>query len=107
MNKIIIIANPLEPKEYECYEAKNLNAFLFQYFSGECPENLRIYHNGFSKKSDVTPKNKADIEKLETLKGTFYVVIYPAYDPVGIIIAIIAIVMALTAVYMIATMPKP
>lgn len=110
MNKIIIIANPLEPKEYECYEAKNLNAFLFQYFSGECPENLRIYHNGFSKKSDVTPKNKADIEQLETLKGTFYVVIYPAYDPVGIIIAIIAIiaiVMALTAVYMIATMPKP
>lgn len=107
MNKIIIIPNPLNPKDIKVYEAQDLNKFLFNHFNGLRPENLKIYHNGFSEENNVTPNTVKDIKKLAELKGTFYVVIYPAYGAIEIAIAVIAIIMAAVSIYMIATMPKP
>ena len=42
------------------------------------PENARIYHKSVSLDNDVTPTNREQIETLNNLEDTLYVVNYPS-----------------------------
>ncbi|HCM32482.1 MAG TPA: hypothetical protein DIC32_14530 [Acinetobacter radioresistens] len=108
MKKVIIIRDQFSRDKTEA-TVDDVCAYLAEQFD-KFPENARIYHNQISEQTDITPKTTADIERLQSLEGTFYVVVHPA-----IAFAVIAkiafwVVTAISAaysVYMIATMPKP
>lgn len=69
----------------------------------------KIYHNQIAEACDVTPnhpkKINAQIEYIQTLEGTFFVVIEPAWWQI-IYYAVVAI-MAAYSIYTVLTMPKP
>lgn len=108
MKKVIIIRDQFSQDKTEA-TVDDVCKYLAEQFD-KFPENARIYHNYVSEATNITPKNTADIERLQSLEGTFYVVVHPA-----IAFAVIAkiafwVVTAISAaysVYMIATMPKP
>jgi hypothetical protein len=108
MKKVIIIRDQFSQDKTEA-TVDDVCKYLAEQFD-KFPENARIYHNYVSEVTNITPKTTADIERLQSLEGTFYVVVHPA-----IAFAVIAkiafwVVTAITAaysVYMIATMPKP
>lgn len=108
MKKVIIIRDQFSQDKTEA-TVDDVCKYLAEQFD-KFPENARIYHNYVSEVTDITPKTTADIERLQSLEGTFYVVVHPA-----IAFAVIAkiafwVVTAISAaysVYMIATMPKP
>lgn len=108
MKKVIIIRDQFSQDKTEA-TVDDVCKYLAEQFD-KFPENARIYHNYVSEVTNITPKTTADIERLQSLEGTFYVVVHPA-----IAFAVIAkiafwVVTAISAaysVYMIATMPKP
>lgn len=108
MKKVIIIRDQFSQDKTEA-TVDDVCKYLAEQFD-KFPENARIYHNYVSEATNITPKTTADIERLQSLEGTFYVVVHPA-----IAFAVIAkiafwVVTAISAaysVYMIATMPKP
>ncbi|MFX9720743.1 host specificity factor TipJ family phage tail protein [Acinetobacter baumannii] len=93
-------------------EVEDVLAYIYQQFD-VWPENAKIYHNQIAESCDVTPNHpkriNAQIEHIQTLEGTFYVVIEPA-EPISLAMWVFyAIVAATTAysLYMVLTMPKP
>lgn len=108
MKKVIIIRDQFSQDKTEA-TVDDVCKYLAEQFD-KFPENARIYHNYVSEATNITPKTTADIERLQSLEGIFYVVVHPA-----IAFAVIAkiafwVVTAISAaysVYMIATMPKP
>lgn len=108
MKKVIIIRDQFSQDKTEA-TVDDVCKYLAEQFD-KFPENAQIYHNYVSETTNITPKTTADIERLQSLEGTFYVVVHPA-----IAFAVIAkiafwVVTAISAaysVYMIATMPKP
>lgn len=67
------------------------------------PLNTYLYHDKLDTDCDITPKSEQDIDCINELDGTFYLVTYPA-DP-GTIIAIVVSVAVSAAVAFL--MPKP
>lgn len=61
----------------------------------EFPPNGRLYHGAVARDRDVTPFDQASIRRLLELEGDFYLVIYPEG---GVVSAIVAVVVAVTAV---------
>ena len=94
--RIIIIDNTLDASQWEHYEVEDVCAFLKDYYK-EWPATAHIYHNQVAVCNEVTPHDDATIEKLQSLEGTFYCVVYPA-EPTSIVIGIIAVVAAVAAV---------
>lgn len=104
MKKVIICPDPYNQNTWSSAEVDDVSAYLKQQFT-VFPQNTRIYHNSVALNNDVTPENEAGIKHLQSLEGTFYVVIYPRFWPF-IFYAIVA-VMAAYSIYTILTMPKP
>lgn len=104
MKKVVLALNPMEPKTWTTHEVNDVRDFLMNQFE-EWPSTARIYHEHVSSSNDVTPSNELEIDRLGTLDGTFYVIVYPA-DPVTIIIAIVAIVVV-AAVVLQPSVPTP
>lgn len=78
---------------------------LFKHYKGKFPPNAKIYHEFISTSHEVTPisKDKASIERLHSLTGTFYVIEYPAMSAlVSIIVAVVVAVAALAAAFLLA-----
>lgn len=98
MNTVIVAENPLEVETWESFEAEDVCAFLKDYFE-VWPDTARIYHEQVSEANDVTPSDEGTIDRLRSLEGTFYVVVYPG-DPTTIIIAILAVAAAAAASFL-------
>ncbi|MDF2419180.1 hypothetical protein GWP85_16945 [Acinetobacter beijerinckii] len=105
MKKVIICPDPYNQKTWSVAEVEDVSAYLKQQFT-VFPKNTRIYHNAVAESNDITPQNKTDIDHLQSLDGTFYVVVYPAIEPFTIFMIITAI-LAAYSIYTILTMPKP
>lgn len=106
MIKVNLYTNPHDASR-EVAEVDDLLRFLKWNFE-KFPEHGLIFHNCISAASNVTPQNAADIEQLKTLRGEFFVLIYPAEPLSGWVITAIvsAVISAGISIYTIATMPK-
>lgn len=116
--RVGIIENPLDPSGWVDREVEDVCAFLMDHFK-KWPETARIYDlEGFEtfnraaavigthliSNRDVTPQDKAGVERLQGLAGPLLVTVAPA-DPVTIIIAVVAVVVGLAAAFLL--MPRP
>ncbi len=96
LKKLIIAEDPLSPETWETVEVESICAELASRFD-TFPDTAKIYHESVAECNDVTPANETDIQRLEGLEGTFYVVLYAgelttlAYVAISLIIAAIAI----------------
>lgn len=108
LKKVIIVPDVYDRSTWSEAEVEDVLAYIYQQFD-VWPENAKIYHDQIAKTCDVTPnhpnKINAQLEHIQTLDGTFYVVIEPAWLQV-IYYAIVAI-MAAYSIYTVLTMPKP
>ena len=102
MKTVILGLDPYDPKSWETVEVDNVAEFLTNRFV-KWPETARIYHENISEATDVTPLSEIDIDKLLTLEGRFFVIVYPA-GPIAIIVGVIA---ALAVAALIFLAPKP
>lgn len=112
LKKVIIVPDVYDRSTWSEADVEDVLAYIYQQFD-VWPENAKIYHNQIAESCDVTPNHpkriNAQIEHIQTLEGTFYVVIEPA-EPITLATWIFyAIVAATTAysLYMVLTMPKP
>lgn len=96
MQTVIIARNSLDPSTWVRHETNSVLDLLLSEFDA-WPEGARIFHGQVSEDNDVTPKDEAGIERLKTLEGVFYVVVFPA-GPVAIVLAIITIIVAAVAI---------
>ena len=108
LKKVIIVPDVYDRSTWSEAEVEDVLAYIYQQFD-VWPENAKIYHNQIAESCDVTPnhpkKINAQIEHIQTLDGTFYVVIEPAWWQI-IYYAIVAITAAYS-LYTVLTMPKP
>lgn len=112
LKKVIIVPDVYDRSTWSEADVEDVLAYIYQQFD-IWPENAKIYHNHIAESCDVTPNHpkriNAQIEHIQTLEGTFYVVIEPA-EPISLAMWVFyAIVAATTAysLYMVLTMPKP
>ncbi|MFW2004487.1 host specificity factor TipJ family phage tail protein [Acinetobacter baumannii] len=109
LKKVIIVPDVYDRSTWSEAEVEDVLAYIYQQFD-VWPENAKIYHNQIAESCDVTPNHpkriNAQIEHIQTLKGTFYVVIEPAIEPFTIFMIITAI-LATYSLYTVLTMPKP
>ncbi|HHP8293934.1 TPA: host specificity factor TipJ family phage tail protein [Acinetobacter baumannii] len=112
LKKVIIVPDVYDRSTWSEADVEDVLAYIYQQFD-VWPENAKIYHNQIAESCDVTPNHpkriNAQIEHIQTLEGTFYVVIEPA-EPISLAMWVFyAIVAATTAysLYMVLTMPKP
>jgi len=108
LKKVIIVPDVYDRSTWSEAEVEDVLSYIYQQFD-VWPENAKIYHDQIAETCDVTPnhpkKINAQLEHIQTLEGTFYVVIEPAWLQV-LYYAIVAI-MAAYSIYTVLTMPKP
>ncbi|HAV5374680.1 TPA: hypothetical protein JI078_18610, partial [Acinetobacter baumannii] len=111
LKKVIIVPDPYSEEGRSEEYVDDVLAYIYQQFS-VWPEDARIYHNHIADSCDVTPCNPriidAQIKHLQSLDGTFYVVIKGAV--VWWLPYLYYAIVAATAVYSlytVLTMPKP
>lgn len=94
------------PASWDCLQGEeNITELLMSYFPAGLPQHVRIYHGDIALSNDVTPRKKhieQDIERLNTLAGTFHVVEYPGGSVVAIIVAVVISAAALAASFLLA-----
>jgi hypothetical protein len=73
---------------------------LTEIYKDEFPSNARIYYRFVSSDHEVTPTTPEDIEKLSKLQGEFFVVHTPEGATTAIVIAVIALVATVAAVFL-------
>lgn len=101
---VIICRDPYDQTKWTTEQVSDVCAYLKQQFK-VFPEFAKIYHGAVAESQDVTPRSEADIEKLQQLEGTLYVVVYGGW--IQIIYYAVVAIMAAYSVYSILTMPKP
>ena len=109
LKKVIIVPDIYDRKTWAEADVEDVCAYLKQQFS-VFPETAVIYHNAIAQCQDITPKNSAEIERLQKLDGMFFVVVYPAIAWLAVAKIVYWVVVALTAaysLYTVLTMPKP
>ncbi|HAV6051293.1 host specificity factor TipJ family phage tail protein [Acinetobacter baumannii] len=108
LKKVIIVPDVYDRSTWSEADVEDVLAYIYQQFD-VWPENAKIYHDQIAESCDVTPNHpkriNAQIEHIQTLEGTFYVVIEPAWLQF-VYYAIVAI-MAAYSIYTVLTMPKP
>lgn len=88
MLNVIVTTNPFDIEEYSYHECEDLISFIRSQWE-VWPETARIYSGNVSEDCDITPIDERDIELLNEVTGTVYIVVYPG-DPVTIIISAVA-----------------
>lgn len=106
MKQVHIRRDPFNKDTWTTASTDDICAYLSEQFS-VFPENARIYHEAIAQKNDVTPIDERGIRHLQSLDGEFYVVVYPAYDPITIIYWAVVAITAALSIYTYMTMPKP
>jgi len=76
---LTIVENILDPKTWEHIETDDVCATLAERYS-QFPATGRIYHGQIADSCDVTPRDEAGIERLQSLDGQIYVVVYPEFE---------------------------
>ncbi|WP_433846890.1 host specificity factor TipJ family phage tail protein [Acinetobacter proteolyticus] len=104
MKRVIICPDPYNQSTWSTADVDDVSAYLKQQFT-VFPQNTKIYHNSVAEENDITPLNVEGIKHLQSLEGTFYVVIYPSW--IWYVYYAIVAIMAAYSVYSILTMPKP
>lgn len=95
--RLTIIKDVYDLESYEFVEGGNLLEAL-RASLGAWPENARLYHEEISERTEVTPRNERDIDRLLALDGDFYCVVVPGAEfVIPAIIAVVAIVFAVVA----------
>ncbi len=77
LKKITIILDPFSIEDYAAAHVEDLCAYLADQFD-QFPETAKIYHQSIDHAHDVTPHDQESIERLQSLEGEFFCVIYPA-----------------------------
>ena len=104
MQTIVLIEDILDAGE--TFVVEDIREFLMTRFV-EFPVTARIYHGLPNSNTDVTPYDKATIDRLGVLPGPFTVVVYPEEGAeIPIIIAIIAVIIAAIAFSQIPSVPS-
>lgn len=87
MPKVIFQANGLDASEDVTVQTNDIMQSLLSHFNGKLPDNTRIYHEQVCQANDVTPCAtciEKDIQKLQELEGTVYVVTHPQFFLFGL-----------------------
>lgn len=95
---VILCEDILAPDSWERHDVHDVRDFLMSRFD-HFPATARIYHGQVSQDRDVTPSDEAGVERLATLDGTLYVVVYPG-DPITIIVAVVAVAAAAAVAFL-------
>jgi hypothetical protein len=103
---VTIARNPMEPEEWTDYETEDVCELLKREFGEFFPATAKIYHEQVAEVCDVTPCTEGDIERLKTLPGPFFVIVYPE-EGATLYIVIAAIVAAVVAVAITSNIPRP
>lgn len=91
---LIISDNPFEPETARRFEnVEDIVPILMDHFV-TWPDTAHIFHNEVAETHDVTPHDEASIERLRTLDGTVYVIVYPE----GMFWIVLIAIVALTAI---------
>lgn len=102
LKKITLIYDPCSIDGWVTKQVEDIHAYLisiFDYF----PATGRIYHSHIAVANDVTPHDQESIDRLSTMDGEFYCVVYPA----GIETLIAIGIGVLLTVGVMLLMPKP
>lgn len=87
MPKVIFQSNGLDASEDVVVETSDVMKTLLSHFDGKLPDNTRIYSEQVCQSSDVTPSAtciEKDIQRLQELQGTIYVVTHPQFFLFGL-----------------------
>jgi hypothetical protein len=95
LKKLTVIKNPVDYRSWEEYECENIADCLASLFD-DLPQGARIYQGVVCAQSDVTPLDEAGVERLLSLPGPFYCVVYPN-DPITIGVSVIVALVASVA----------
>lgn len=105
--KLVIIKDALDYAQTEqashVEHGNNLFVMLKNIYPDNIPPNTRWYLDNWDVNSDVTPQSANDINELNKLGGTIYVITYPG-DPITAIITAISIVVSVAVAFL---MPMP
>ena len=100
LKQVIIAENALEPETWSGHYVENISDFLMERYD-TFPENARIYHKSVSLDNDVTPTNREQIEILNNLEDTIYVVNYPSGSAlIPIIIAVVSVAISVAIMFL-------
>lgn len=83
----VVFQNSLEAKDDLIVETSDVMQTLMAEFNGSFPDNTRLYHQQVCQSNDVTPSAtciEKDIERLQELDGTLYVVTHPQFFLFGL-----------------------
>jgi NHL repeat-containing protein len=95
MSKVTICENTLDPSTWETFEdVVDIRTFLMDHYQGKWPSTAHIYLNHVAMNADITPYDNAGIERLGSVKGHFFVVVYPAVITPLLVLIIVAAVTA-------------
>ena len=103
-NRLVIVDNCFT-KDGQVIETENVLDVLHNHFNGNWPQTARIFHDDINEACDVTPKDAASVKYLSTLKGDFYVLVYPG-EPITIFTAVAAVAAVASVAYVYLTTPK-
>lgn len=103
MLTIIFAENPLARTTWERFDTySDLCHFLLEIvapkYSGHFPDSAKIYLEKIDKDHDITPATPADAEGLSKVKGTVYVVIWPAAQAIAVQAAVTLGMLVVTSV---------
>lgn len=80
MKKVIIVPDQMDKSTWSEEYVEDVCAYLYQQFDKKLPEGTIIYHNHFAESQKLQFRQHCiieDIARLQSLEGTFYVVIKP------------------------------
>jgi hypothetical protein len=97
MQIVHITTDPLSLDKWYTAETEDIRQYLMNYFEGYFPETAKIYHEEISESAEVTPKCEEDVDRLATLNGNLFVIVYPA-GPIAITLGVVIAVIAVAAV---------
>ncbi len=95
MQTVYIASNPLDLSKWEKFECEDIRALLVERFP-QWPPTAHIYHQVCARDHDVTPSDEASEERLGSLEGPFWVVVYPAWANIAAAVLIWAIAFVAT-----------
>jgi len=104
MHTLTIVPDIFNLSSWKTVKTDNICATLLNRFE-HFPDTARIYHKNVSVENDITPKNQADVDTLEKLSGTFWVVVYPGTGVEELVYIAYALI-AVVAIVAITNRPK-
>lgn len=103
MIKVVIARDVYAPDTWTTADVADLQAYLKSTFD-TWPATARLYHEHIALDHDITPTDAAGVDRLATVEGTVFVLIYPAgLDPITIalIASAISLVVSLAVVFLV------